>query len=58
MALKPFLNGPTLTFCLLSKATGLQFFGAKKHPDLFETVTFFNRSQFIERVELEIEGNW
>ena len=47
MALQPFLNGPTLTCCLLSKATGLQFFGAKKHPDLFETVTFFTEANSL-----------
>ena len=39
MALQPFLNGKTLTFCRFFKATGLQFFGAK-NPDLFETHFF------------------
>ena len=46
MALQPFLNGPTLTFCLFFKATGLQFFGAK-NPDLFETVTFFTEANSL-----------
>ena len=58
MALKPFLNGPILTFCLFFKSNWASILWCKKNPDLFETVTFFYRGQFIERVELKIEGNW